>query len=108
MNTSAPAARRCSTSRPPSLRRSTQMDLLPRLNAVNRGDVSPAAQMRNGSPAPGGSTLMTPAPSAIDCHVHPWDEVSMQHMGGGRLEVMARYFGREIEPISLDALADAY
>ena len=47
-------------------------------------------------------------PRAIDCHVHPWDEVSVQHMGGGRLEVMARYFGRELEPVSLDELADAY
>ena len=40
------------------------MDRLPRLNAVKRGEVSPAAQMRNGSPAPGGSTLTTSAPSA--------------------------------------------
>jgi uncharacterized protein len=31
------------------------------------------------------------APSAIDCHVHPWDEVSVQHLGGGRLEVLASY-----------------
>src|SRR5205085_10457163 len=48
------------------------------------------------------------APSAIDCHVPPWDEVSVQHVGGGRLEVLASYFGREIKPISLDELADAY
>jgi hypothetical protein len=47
------------------------------------------------------------APSAIDCHVHPCDEVSVQHLGGGRLEVLASYFGREIKPISLDGLADA-
>jgi hypothetical protein len=46
-------------------------------------------------------------PSAIDCHVHPWNEVSVQHLGGGRLEVLASYFGREIKPISLDGLADA-
>jgi hypothetical protein len=30
------------------------------------------------------------APSAIDCHVHPWDEVSVQHLGGGRLEEFDR------------------
>jgi hypothetical protein len=46
-------------------------------------------------------------PSAIDCHVHPCDEVSVQHLGGGRLEVLASYFGREIKQISLDGLADA-
>ncbi len=45
---------------------------------------------------------------AIDCHVHPWDDVSIQHMGGGRLEAMRGYFGRELKPVSLDELADAY
>ncbi len=45
---------------------------------------------------------------AIDCHVHPWDDVSLQHMGGGRLEAMRNYFGRKLEPVSLDELADAY
>jgi uncharacterized protein len=45
---------------------------------------------------------------AIDCHVHPWDSVSIQHMGGGRLAAMANYFGRALEPVSLDELADAY
>jgi hypothetical protein len=48
------------------------------------------------------------SPRAIDCHVHPWDEVAVQHMGGGRREAMARYFGRELKPMSLDALADSY
>jgi predicted TIM-barrel fold metal-dependent hydrolase len=45
---------------------------------------------------------------AIDCHVHPWDEVAVQHMGGGRLEAMRSYFGRELKAMSLDELADAY
>lgn len=45
---------------------------------------------------------------AIDTHVHPWDEVSLGSMGGGRKEIMSRYFGREIKPVSLQQLADEY
>ncbi len=45
---------------------------------------------------------------AIDTHVHPWDEVSLESMGGGRKEIMAKYFGRKIEPVSMSALADQY
>lgn len=45
---------------------------------------------------------------AIDTHVHPWDEVSLESMGGGRKEIMAKYFGRAIEPVSMSALADQY
>lgn len=45
---------------------------------------------------------------AIDVHVHPWDEVSLASMGGGRKEIMAKYFGREIKPVSLTELADQY
>jgi predicted TIM-barrel fold metal-dependent hydrolase len=48
------------------------------------------------------------SPRAIDCHVHPWDDVSVQHLSGGRLEAMASYFGRDLKPISLDELADSY
>ena len=40
------------------------MERLPRLKAVKRGDVSVPAHSRNGSPAPGGSTFTTSAPSA--------------------------------------------
>lgn len=45
---------------------------------------------------------------AIDCHVHPWDEVSLGSMGGGRLDVMAKHFGRELPPLSLADMADQY
>lgn len=45
---------------------------------------------------------------AIDCHVHPWDEVSLGHMGGGRLEAMAATFGRDIRPVPMAELADQY
>lgn len=45
---------------------------------------------------------------AIDCHVHPWDEVSLRAMGGGRLEAMAAHFGRSIPPTSMEDLAAAY
>lgn len=45
---------------------------------------------------------------AIDCHVHPWDEVALGHMGGGRLEAMAATFGRDIRPVPLPELADQY
>jgi uncharacterized protein len=46
--------------------------------------------------------------AAIDVHVHPWDEVSLGSMGGGRKEIMSRYFGREIKPVSMGELADQY
>jgi len=45
---------------------------------------------------------------AIDVHVHPWDEVSLASMGGGRKEIMAKYFGRDIKPVSMAELADQY
>lgn len=45
---------------------------------------------------------------AIDCHVHPWDEVSLGSMGGGRKGAMGAYFGRDLPPVSMDELADAY
>jgi predicted TIM-barrel fold metal-dependent hydrolase len=45
---------------------------------------------------------------AIDVHVHPWDEVSLASMGGGRKEIMGRYFGRDIKPVSMAELADQY
>lgn len=46
--------------------------------------------------------------TAIDCHVHPWDEVSLASMGGGRREAMSKYFGKQIDPVSLATLADDY
>lgn len=45
---------------------------------------------------------------AIDCHVHPWDEVSLGNVGDGRLETMRSYFGRDIQPVSMADLADQY
>ena len=45
---------------------------------------------------------------AIDCHVHPWDQTSLGFMGGGRLEAMSRYFGRDIRPVPFEELADSY
>lgn len=45
---------------------------------------------------------------AIDCHVHPWDEVSLGHLGGGRLEAMEKTFGRSLAPVSMDELAGRY
>jgi len=45
---------------------------------------------------------------AIDCHVHPWDDVSLASMGGGRLEIMSRYFGKDVRPVPLDELAEIY
>jgi len=45
---------------------------------------------------------------AIDCHVHPWDEVSLGSMGGGRTGAMGAYFGKELTPVTLADLADAY
>jgi hypothetical protein len=46
--------------------------------------------------------------TAIDVHVHPWDEVSLGSMGGGRLDIMAKHFGRAIPPTTMAELADAY
>jgi uncharacterized protein len=45
---------------------------------------------------------------AIDCHVHPWDEASLASMGGGRKGAMSAYFGRDLPPVPLAELADAY
>ena len=45
---------------------------------------------------------------AIDCHVHPGDETSLGVMGAGRLEAMARYFGRDIRPVPFEELAETY
>ncbi|MCW2760843.1 MAG: 4-hydroxyphenyl-beta-ketoacyl-CoA hydrolase [Marmoricola sp.] len=45
---------------------------------------------------------------AIDCHVHPWDDVSLGSMGGGRQGAMSSYFGRELPPVSMADLAEAY
>jgi uncharacterized protein len=45
---------------------------------------------------------------AIDCHVHPWDDASLESMGGGRKGAMSSYFGRELPPVPLSALAEEY
>lgn len=45
---------------------------------------------------------------AIDCHVHPWDEVSLANLGGGRLETLSSTFGHEVRPVSMGDLADQY
>ena len=45
---------------------------------------------------------------AVDCHVHPWDEASLASMGGGRKGAMSSYFGRDLPPVPLPELADAY
>lgn len=45
---------------------------------------------------------------AIDCHVHPWDEASLASMGGGRQAAMSTYFGKELPPVSMADLAEAY
>ena len=45
---------------------------------------------------------------AIDCHVHPWDEISLGNLGGGRLEAMRSHFRRDIRPVSMSELADQY
>ena len=44
---------------------------------------------------------------AIDVHIHLSDEVT-QKAKGDRTAQMARYFGRERPPVSIDALADQY
>ena len=45
---------------------------------------------------------------AIDVHVHPWSEETLASMGGGRREVMAAYFGKDLKPVPMDELADMY
>jgi Predicted metal-dependent hydrolase of the TIM-barrel fold len=45
---------------------------------------------------------------AIDVHVHPMSEEAMGIFGAGRLEAMSKYFGRALEPVTIDALADQY
>src|SRR5690349_17319156 len=54
---------------------------------------------RNGRPMP---------LTAIDCHVHPWDATSLGFMGAGRMEAMSRYFGRPMDPVSFEELAERY
>ena len=44
---------------------------------------------------------------AIDVHVHPMSPEA-RPVFGGELDAMARYFGREIAPVSMDDLADQY
>ena len=44
---------------------------------------------------------------AIDMHVHLNDEVAIRAKGG-RHEQMARYFGRDRKPVTVDELADQY
>lgn len=44
---------------------------------------------------------------AIDVHVHLSDELS-QKSRGARTQQMARYFGRERRPVSIDEMADQY
>jgi len=45
---------------------------------------------------------------AIDCHVHPWDEVAIDSVGAERAGAMSKHFGQELTSISLAELADAY
>ncbi|MBI2350812.1 MAG: amidohydrolase family protein, partial [Deltaproteobacteria bacterium] len=44
---------------------------------------------------------------AIDVHIHLCDELTLQSKGA-RVQQMARYFGRERKPVSMDELADQY
>ncbi|TAN26564.1 MAG: amidohydrolase [Actinomycetota bacterium] len=44
---------------------------------------------------------------AIDIHVHGHDEAAIQAMGARNAQ-MGKYFGKEMEPVSLDELADRY
>ena len=44
---------------------------------------------------------------AIDVHVHLSDETT-QKAKGDRTAQMARYFGRERPPVSIDEMADQY
>jgi hypothetical protein len=44
---------------------------------------------------------------AIDVHIHLSDETT-QKAKGDRTAQMARYFGRERPPVSIDSLADQY
>ncbi len=44
---------------------------------------------------------------AIDIHVHGHDEAAIQAMGPRNAQ-MGKYFGKELEPVSLDELADRY
>jgi predicted TIM-barrel fold metal-dependent hydrolase len=45
--------------------------------------------------------------TAIDVHIHLSDELS-QKARGARTQQMARYFGRERKPVSIDEMADQY
>ena len=44
---------------------------------------------------------------AIDVHVHLSDELTIKSKGA-RVQQMARYFGRERKPVSIDEMADQY
>jgi predicted TIM-barrel fold metal-dependent hydrolase len=44
---------------------------------------------------------------AIDVHVHLCDELTIKSKGA-RVQQMARYFGRERKPVSIDEMADQY
>jgi predicted TIM-barrel fold metal-dependent hydrolase len=46
--------------------------------------------------------------AGIDVHVHPFDEVSMGIAGGGRKEGLEAYFGRDMQAVPLELLADQY
>ena len=48
------------------------------------------------------------SPIAIDVHVHPMSEEGMKLFGSGRREAMSRYFGRDLQPVSIPELADQY
>lgn len=45
---------------------------------------------------------------AIDVHVHPMTPEAFAAQGGRNVEVMSSYFGRDVKPLSFDALADQY
>src|SRR3989338_8388350 len=45
--------------------------------------------------------------TAIDVHIHLCDELTLKAKGA-RVQQMARYFGRERKPVSMDELADQY
>jgi predicted TIM-barrel fold metal-dependent hydrolase len=46
--------------------------------------------------------------NAIDFHVHPMSPEALGPFGGGRLETLSRYFGRDIRPTSMGELAEQY
>jgi hypothetical protein len=45
---------------------------------------------------------------AIDCHVHPWDDVFAKAVGQARKEGMSSHFRRGLEPVSFEDLANQY